>query len=187
MTENKIKLTFRLPTRRVQSNASPRAGIGTRRATSGRGRPGFHTGTLLAAGTRPPPSLSPPAGERSCTCGLSTCQNGTGTPELWGTGMLVSREGGHVTMRRKMGREQCCGFCFYSRCFEPILLLHYPPHLIEGLALVLVKAKDRRPVLEPLFGHLRYFKVPGFHARSAWSPVLGSSCGPAWGRPARAT
>lgn len=82
MMENRMQLTFPSPTRRVQSNALPLAGIGIRRGTSGRGRPGSHTGTLLAAGTRPPRSLSPPAGERSCTCGLSICQNGTDTPGL---------------------------------------------------------------------------------------------------------
>lgn len=51
----------------------------------------------------------------------------------------------------------------YSRCLEPILLLHYPPHLVEGLALVLVQTQDRRPVFEPFFGHLSLFlKTTGF-------------------------
>jgi len=50
-----------------------------------------------------------------------------------------------------------------SRCFEPILLLHYPSHLVEGLALILVQTEDRRPVLQPFFGHVCLLGfIPGF-------------------------
>lgn len=94
------------------------------------------------------------------------------------------QQGTRYQSNQKRAGQVFGGGCF-SRCFEPILVLHDPPHLIEGLALILVQAQYRRPVFKPFFRHLPCLN-PGLHAGVAWSPVLGS-CSPAWGRPARAT
>lgn len=128
-----------------------------------RGRPAARTVVLVDSPLVKTGPISPDSGRWICL----SVEN---TPRL-------GREIGGSSVGAGKGR--CC-----SRCFEPILLLHYPPHLVKSLALILVQAEDRRPVLQPFFGHLS-LNYPGLHAGMAWSPVLGS-CGPAWGRPARA-